>query len=155
MLNETFRYRLEEYRTTWMDALSAAGSDPVDRIVAVVFASLDPRLLTHQNLAFWNSFWPDASRNVNLNEVSEKYDAERQVVLESLCEDAKDLLANTIWTPRTLAHALETITDGIWSRLYYSPNYMSDKEASIAVGTLLSTVFPSRAEDIMKQANNP
>ena len=42
LLVEAFRYRLEEYKSIWSDALSAAGSDPVDRIMALVFASLAP-----------------------------------------------------------------------------------------------------------------
>ncbi len=155
LLYETFRYRLDEYRTAWMDALSAAGDDPVDRLVALVLASMDPRLLTHQNLAFWNSFWPDAARNQNLNDISERYDAERQSVQLSLCEEAEAYIASNVWTPRLAAQALETLTDGVWSRLHYSPDYMSVEDARRVAATLLSTIFPSRADEIRKKADEP
>ncbi len=152
LLYETFLFRLDEYRNAWMDALAAAGSDPVDKLVSVVLASLDPQLLTHQNLAFWNSFWPDAARNRNLNEVSERYDAERQEVQMSLCLEAEPFITGEVWTPTLVAHALEALTDGIWSRLHYSPDYMSAEDAVEVAATLLSAIFPSRAESIVKSA---
>ncbi len=154
LLVETFRYRLEEYRDAWMDALSSAGSDPVDRIMALVFASLAPQLMERQNLIFWNSLWNEAARNVSLTEMSEQFDAERQDVQLSLCKEAKDLISGTIWTPKTVAHTLETMTDGIWSRLYYSPNYLTVRDARMAVGTVLSLIFPPRTEEIMKRASD-
>ena len=40
LLSEAFRYREEEYRTAWKQAVALANDDPVDRIVAMVFASL-------------------------------------------------------------------------------------------------------------------
>jgi len=152
LLSEAFRYRLEEYRETWIEALSSAGSDPVDRIVALVFAVLDPRLLTTHNLALWNFFWTEASKNASLNDLSEQYDTERQEILLSLCADAHEYLSGAIWTPKTVAHILEMVIEGIWTRLYYSPDYISDEEARMAAGTLLSAIFPSRSEDIMRRA---
>jgi TetR/AcrR family transcriptional regulator, transcriptional repressor of bet genes len=152
LLNEAFRCRLEEYRKNWRDAVSSAGPDPVDRIAALVFALLDFRLLTRENLALWNSFWTEACRNASFNALSKQHDAERQAILLSLCTHAKKHFSNTIWTPRTVAHVLETMTEGAWSRLYYSPNYISAKQARITAGTLLSTIFPSRSADIMRLA---
>jgi len=155
LLYEAFRSRLDDYRKTWTDTLSEVGPDPVDRIATLVFASMDSKLLTQQDMAFWNSFWPAASRQANLNEIYEQFDDERQAVLLSLCEDAKKYMEKTAWTPRTVAQTLETIVEGVWIRLYYSSSHMSAKDARIVAGTLLSTMFPSRAGDIMKMAKNP
>ncbi|GAB5471174.1 MAG: transcriptional regulator BetI [Rhodospirillales bacterium] len=153
LLNEAFLYSLDEYRTAWREALAAAGPDPVDRLVAMVLASLDPRVLTKQNLAFWNSFWPEASRNESLNEVCERYDAEEQAVLLSLCIEAEPVISGDVWTPTLVARALEVLVDGIWSRLHYSPDYLSNEGSIEVTATLLSTIFPSRAEDIAKRAS--
>jgi TetR/AcrR family transcriptional repressor of bet genes len=155
LLNEAFRHRLEEYKQTWSDALSSAGPDPVDRIVAIIFALLDFRLLTPENLTLWNSFWTEAYRRASFHELSKQHDVNRQAILLSLCSQAKKHFSNTIWTPKTVAHALETMTEGAWSRLYYSPNYISVKEARVAAGTLLSAIFPSRSADIMRLATKP
>jgi len=152
LLAAAFRDRMEKYRTAWMDALSNAGSDSVDRIVAMIFGSLDPSLLTYQELAFWNSFWPEASKSESLNATLEQGLVERQNTLNALCIDAKELLSGTIWTPKTVAQACENMVEGVWTRLYYSPGEMSVREARITVGALLSSIFPSRAEDIMRHA---
>lgn len=152
LLVETFRYRLEEYRDFWKETLAAAGSDPVDRIMALVFAALAPHLMERQNLVFWNSLWHEASRNSDLAQMSDRFDAARQKVQLSLCEEAKDLYAGTLWTPKTVAHTLETMTDGMWSRLYYSPDYMTPLDARMAVATVLSLIFPSRTDDILARA---
>ena len=154
LLSETFRHRLEEYRDLWMDALSSAGPEPVDRIMAMVFAAMTPQMLKRENLLFWNSFLNESSMNASLAEMSERFDAERQDVQLSLCKEAKELISGTIWTPKTVAHTLETMTDGIWSRLYYSPDYITVKDARIAMGTVLSSIFPSRTEEIMKRASD-
>lgn len=153
LLYEAFRSRLDEYRKTWTDMLSAAGPDPVDRIVTLMFGSLDAKLLTKQDLAFWNSIWPEASRNASLNATYEQFDAERQAALRTLCEDAGNILTGTVWTPKTVAQTLETFIEGVWVRLYYSSAHISADEARIATGTLLTTMFPSRADAIMKKAN--
>lgn len=155
LLAETFRYRLDEYRSAWIDALEAAGPDPVDRLTALVFASFDRRLVTPQNLALWHSFWPEAARNRTLNDLSDQYDAERQDVQMSICEEAAPFLNGELWTPKSVAQALEAITDGIYSVLHYTPDFMSIEEARRMAATLLSSIFPSRAEDILKQASEP
>ena len=152
LLYETFRYHLEEYRTALMSALDSAGSDPVDRVVARAFAAIDPRLLTRRDLAFWNSFWPEASRNASLNAISKEYDTERQRVMLALCEDAQAYFADSLWTPRTVAAALETMIEGIWSRLHYSSAHLTVGGAQLLIGALLAAIFRSRAEDIMKRA---
>ncbi|MEO1190927.1 MAG: TetR family transcriptional regulator [Pseudomonadota bacterium] len=153
LLNEAFLYSLDEYRSAWQEALAAAGPDPVDRLVAMVFASLDPRLLTKQNLAFWNSFWPEASRNESLNAICERYDAEEQEVQLSLCRESEPFISGDAWTPTLAARAIEIMGDGIWSRLHYSPDYMSNEDSVEVAATLLSTIFPSRAADIAKRAS--
>jgi AcrR family transcriptional regulator len=152
LLAAAFRDRMEKYRAAWMEPLSCAGADPVDRIVAMIFGSLDPRLLTYEELAFWNSFWPEASKFENLNAELEQGQVERQEILNSLCEDASELFAGTIWTPRSVAQAIENMVEGVWTRLYYSSGDMSVREARVTVGALLSSIFSSRAEDIMRHA---
>lgn len=155
LLSEAFRHRMEEYRATWMEAISAAGDDPVDRIVAMIFASLDPKLLTHNDLAFWNAFWPEASQSDSLHAIFEQFEAERNQIMRNLFEEASDQFQDSIWTPRDAAQAVETMVEGVWARLYFSAAHLSAREALVAVGLLLSTIFPGRSEIIMTRATGP
>ena len=155
LLVEAFRFRLEEYKNAWVDALAAAGPDPVDRLLALVFASFDRDLVTPKNLALWHSFWPEASRNRAIVDLSDQYDAERQAVLASICEDARPFMAGSLWTPKLVCQALESITDGNHSLLHYSPDFMSVEDARQLAATILATVYPSRVQDIIEKAEEP
>ncbi len=152
LLAETFRHRMDDYRMAWRDAIETAGEDPVDRIVEMTFASIDPRLLSRDDLALWNAFWPEASRLDSLHAVFEEFEAERQLMLRGLFTEARALLEPTLWEPDIAAQAAETMVEGIWVRLYYSPTHMSVKEALETMARLLSTIFPTRSETIMAKA---
>lgn len=152
LLTEAFRSRMEEYRESWTEAVSSAGPDTIDKIIALTFAAIDPKMMTPQNLILWNSFWNKTSSSPSLVELSRQYDAERLGIQLSLLEDALQSTPDTSWTPKTAAHALETMTEGIWVRVHYSPDYITIKEATKALGTVLSLIFPSRAAEIMRRA---
>jgi AcrR family transcriptional regulator len=152
LLSETFRHRMEEYRITWLKAISDAGTDPTNRIIAMTFASLDPKLLTRDDLAFWNAFWPEAARSNNLNTVFKQIESERQTVMRDLFEDAAGALQGGIWCPKSAAQAVETMIEGVWARLYYSADHMTLEEARFIAGLLLCSMFPSQSTAIMEHA---
>lgn len=154
LLSEAFRHRMEFYRTTWMEAVSQAGDDPVDRIIAMVFASLDPSLLTREDLAFWNAFWPQAAQSKTLSEFDERLQAERQDVLTGLFEEAGYLLEGSDWTPRIAAQAVETMVEGTWVRLYYSADHLSTGAAFLSMGVFLSRIFPEHRTEILARARS-
>lgn len=155
LLSETFRHRMEEYRSTWLAAISAAGNDPIERVVAMTFASLDPRLLTRADLAFWNAFWPEAARSSSLNTVFKQIDLERQQMMHNLFKEAASSLQGGIWSPKTAAQAVETMIEGIWARLYYSADHMTLADARLTAGLLLSSIFPSCSTTVMERARYP
>ncbi len=152
LLSEAFRHRMEFYRTTWMEAVSQAGDDPVDRIIAMVFASLDPSLLTREDLAFWNAFWPQAAHSETLSRIDEQFEAERQALLIGLFEDAGHLLDGSDWTPTLAAQAVETMIEGTWVRLYYSADHFTTGAALHSIGVFLSQIFPERRTEILARA---
>lgn len=152
LLTEAFRSRMEEYREFWTEAVSSAGPDSVDKIIALTFAAIDAKMMTPQNVVLWNSFWNKASSSPGLAELLTQYDAQRLGLQLSLLEDALQSASDTRWTPKTAAHALETMAEGIWVRVHYSPDYITIKDAKMALGTVLSLILPSRAAEIMRRA---
>lgn len=154
LLYETFRYRLNEFKVFWTEALASAEPDPVDRLLTMAFAMVDPRIMTPQNLKFWNAFWNEACTKESLAKISEDFENERLKTQADLCEDARDMITGANWTPATVAHTLEAVAEGLWVRLYYSPGYMSVMDARIVMGTVVATIFPTRSEEIMNLASN-
>lgn len=155
LLDEAFRVSMEDYKTICMAAIAAAGTDPVDRLVAMAFASLDPDLISSQNLMFWNAFWPEASNSKTLYAAFEAHETERQTTMLALCEEAGALLSGTRWTPRDAALAIENMIEGIWVRLYYSSEHMTIEDARLSVALVLASIFPAREADIMKHIDKP
>lgn len=152
LLTEAFRSQMEQYRAFWTEAVSSAGPDTIDKIIALTFAAIDPKVMTPQNLVLWNSFWNKTSSSPGLIELSRQYEAERLSVQLSLFDEVLKPTSDRSWTPKTAAHALETMTEGIWVRVHYSPDYITIKDARNALGTVLSLIFPSRASEIKRRA---
>lgn len=152
LLSEAFRHRMNFYRSTWMQAVSQSPDDPVERIIALTFASLDPSLLTREDLAFWNEFWPQAARSETLARIDEEFEVERQALLNGLFEGAGHLLEGSDWTPEMAAQAVETLIEGAWVRLYYSPDHFSAEMARLSLGVFLSQIFPDYRARILARA---
>ena len=149
LLEETLRFHNEAYRTVWRTALEQAGDDPIDRLMALAFADLDPEICTPRNLALWISFWGETVARPRYAEICDDFDGERDAVLRGLCEAAQGLMAQPNWSVETLMAALDTMMDGLWVRMHISPDYMTNANARLLLARLLASVFPSRADDIL------
>lgn len=148
LLSETLKYHYEEYNKVWQAALAAAPDDPVEKILAVVFADLDDRICNRRHLALWNSFWGEAKARPIFAEICDTYDAEHNVVLAGLCEQAAELIGDPSWSPRDMAEALDTLTDGMWIRMHVTPDIMDKTAGRRLVGRFLATLMPSRRAQI-------
>lgn len=155
LLIETLRRHYREYEDTWRGAIAAAPEDPVLKIAALVLADLDPAICTRRNLTLWNSYWGEASARPKFAELCDSADKERYDVLEGFCAEAAAEIEEDLWTPHSVADALDTMTDGMWTRMHITPDYMSRDEARELIVRFLSIVFPTRAADIQAYAETP
>ena len=149
LLEETLRYHNETYRRVWQAALARAGDDPIDRLMALVFADLDPEICTPRNLALWISFWGEAGARPRFAEICDAFDGEREAVLRRLCEAVRETMAGPDWSVGALMKALDTMMDGLWVRMHISPDYLSTADGRLLLARLLASVFPGRADGIM------
>ena len=154
LLTETLRYHYDEYNAVWRSAAAAAGPNPLDRLIALVFADLDPMLCTPRNLALWNSFWGEAAARPQYRVICDEHDRAHKDALVRLCDEAKSLIAGAPWTPRAVADALDIMTDGMWIRMHVTPSHMSLDEGRRLVARFLATVFPSEAVRIETRAES-
>ncbi len=149
LLEETLRHHNESYRRVWQAALARAGDDPVDRLMAVVFADLDPEICTARNLALWTSFWGESGARPRFAEICDAFDGEREEALRRLCAAVREPMAGPDWSIDALIKALDTMIDGLWVRMHISPDYLSAADGRLLLARLLASIFPGRAGDIM------
>ena len=69
-----------------------------------------------------------------------------------ICEDAAPLANSPLWTALSIMEALDMLTDGLWTRLHISPDYMNLMEARALIARLIASIFPSRTAQIMERA---
>ena len=67
----------------------------------------------------------------------------------SMCEAAAGLLDPAVWTPATLALAIDSLSDGLWLRMHLDPDAMDHAAALRVMGRALAAAFPSRRDGIL------
>ena len=154
LLIETLRYHYDEYNEVWRGAVAAAGPDPLDRLMALVFANLDPLLCTPRNLTLWNSFWGEAAARPQYRAICDAHTRTHRDTLVDLCREARSLIVGASWTPTAVADTLDMMTDGMWARMHITPNQMSLDEGRRLVARFLVTVFPSEAARIRARVDS-
>ena len=154
LLIEALRYHYDEYDEVWRSAVAAAGPDPLDKLMALIFADLDPALCTPRNLALWNSFWGEAVARPQYRVICEEHDAARREVMVRLCGEVKSPIVVESWNPKSVADALDIMTDGMWTRMHIEPSHMSLDEGRRLVARFLVTVFPSEAARIQARVES-
>ena len=150
LLIETLRYHYDEYDAVWRGAVAAAGADPLDKLMALIFADLDPTLCTPRNLTLWNSFWGETAARPQYRIICEEHAARREVMVR-LCGEVKSPIVVEPWKPKSVADALDIMTDGMWTRMHIEPSHMSLDEGRRLVARFLVTVFPSEAARIQPE----
>lgn len=153
LLVETLRQHYVDYNAVWQNALAQAPDDPVDQLTALVMADLDPKICNPRNLTLWNSYWGEASARPRFAELCDDSDRERYDVMIRLCEAAAPLAELSGWSPVAVTDALDTMTDGIWTRMHITPSYLDIKAARGLIALFLATVYPSRAARIAQQVD--
>ncbi len=154
LLIETLRHHYHEYDDHWHKALADAPDDPLEKLMALVFADVDPKICNTRNLTLWNSYWGEAVARPKFAEICEAYDRVRYETLIGFCEAAAPMMVGPYWTPVTVADVLDTMTDGMWTRMHVTPGFMALETGRMLLARFLATVYPSRADRILAHAES-
>ena len=149
LLAETLRWHYEEYRTIWQAALDRAGTDPVDRIVALARADFDPRVCNHNMLILWHAFWGESSARPLFASIADQFDSERSDMLTELCKTAEPFMQTEIWRSDQLAVSIDSLTDGLWHGMHLSPGWMTTASAMEISLRFVASAFPARTQQIL------
>ncbi len=155
LLAEALRSHFEIYRQNWRDALAATGPDPVDRIVALVKADFDPRVCNPEALAIWHAYWGEANARPLYAEIARELDADRAAEMHRACTE---LLIRDGRDPShadMVAAGVESLTDGLWLRIYLTQESVSRSLALEITARHLAAGFPEHADDFLSRLVAP
>lgn len=148
LLNEVLRHLYEIYEATWQSALDAAGPDPLDRLLALVRIDFDPAICSPETLIVWHAFWGEAAARPFYAGITEAYDTRRYEALRAACAEILAEKGQSAEEAGLLATAIDSLTDGLWLRLYLSADAASRREALEVSASFLVASLPDHAAAI-------
>jgi TetR/AcrR family transcriptional repressor of bet genes len=147
LLIETLRFLSEEYRLVWQRELAKAGSDPVDRLCALIAADFQPEVVSRKKLTVWHAFYGEAKAHPTYLEICGARDEEHAEVLRGLCAQLLAAAPDTapVKDAAMLAGLLDTLSDGLWLGMLMSKWEIGRADALATMFQQLSVLFPTFA----------
>lgn len=151
LLAEALRSHFQVYRQNWKDRLDATGADPLDRIVALIQADFDDRVCNPQALAIWHAYWGEANARPLYAEIARELDADRAQARHDACHDLLTADGKDPAQAALIAAGIDSLTDGLWLRLYLTPAELSVKRALDITALHLAAAFPEHSEAFLSR----
>ena len=125
LLEAAFNHLAEEFDQAWKARLAQAGSDPWDRITAMIDAYFGAEVFTAEKLAVWFTFWVDsglrdAFRSAAVR-VERRYHRDLEAEIIRLVDSKKDTAI--------LIGMLSALVDGYWLQALLYPKTFKSKHA--------------------------
>lgn len=141
LLVETLKYLAEEYRANWHKALGAAGDDPADQLVALLFSDFNPEICSARKLSAWCAFWAEAQSRPTYLEHCGSNDEEYSAIVLDLC---KGIIRKGRYplSPELIARALDALLEGLWLDLMTMAKPYSLDDAKQTIAACLHAFFP-------------
>jgi TetR/AcrR family transcriptional repressor of bet genes len=133
-----FNELIEEYDAIVKKHLAASGSDPAERLAAIIAAGFDPAALDRAHVAAWFAFWAyEMSRKPWGDSASRR---ELKYTRMALAE-CKRLKGRGKFDAKVVAIGLEALIDGFWWAMR-SPRSIDAAEAKAACHAYLAGFYP-------------
>ena len=141
LLVETLKYLAEEYRANWHKALSGAGEDPAEQLVALLFSDFNPEICSPRKLAAWCAFWAEAQSRPTYLEHCGSNDEEYSAIVLDLC---KAIIRKGRYplSPELIARALDALLEGLCLDLMTMAKPYSLEDAKQTIAACLHAFFP-------------
>lgn len=143
LLLETLTHIAQEFEQRIEQAVSAAGGDPADRLLALIDASVDPEITEPRKTAVWFSFTSEARSREDYQRICGAREKKIFALTYSLCTEvirAGDKLEQM--NPRAMANAVQGLIDEIWEEILYQGHSYNRAEARFMYLSFLASVFP-------------
>lgn len=151
LLAEALRSHFRVYRHNWRGRLDATGDDPLDRIVALVRADFDELVCNPQALAIWHAFWGEANARPLYAEIARELDADRARAMYEACSELLKRDGRSLKHAALIAAGVDSLTDGLWLRIYLTPGELSPERALEITALHLAAAFPAHSDAFLEQ----
>ncbi|NJN35775.1 MAG: TetR family transcriptional regulator [Nitrospiraceae bacterium] len=146
LFEAVLRHLAENEKAALQEHLEKAPDDPAHRLLALIEARFDPRILNPKTAAVWFAFWGDASaRSIYRRVVATTDDARLATfvpVLESLLAEHDGPVRDAY----DMALGMEAFYDGLWlNYLLYPDDYRRVECRKRAIDHLIS-LFPQHID---------
>lgn len=150
LLIETLKFLADEYKEAWSTALGESGSDPVNRLCAIVAADFHPKLVNKKKLSVWHSFYGEAKAHPIYMDICETRDQEHEAVLHQVLGEVAAAEGCRKFDTALAAAVIEGLSDGLWLQMLMSrPDY--DRNAALDVMFhQLQGLLPDHLEQIAR-----
>jgi len=145
LLTETLRAQYQTYADTWKQALTKAGPDPMDRLLALVDADFAPHICAPEALSIWFAFWGEQNFTPQYAEISRQFDQERNSVIRETCTELMPGAAPE--DAARVAEWIDTLTDGYWQNIHLHPARMSADAAITSTRAMIAQLFRTYSAD--------
>ena len=146
LLTQVLQQMANDYNAHWRAVLEAAAPDPVEQLKALILADFDPSVLNRRTLGVWFAFRAQARARPEYVELVGSREREQMRKTVELFYRIKQL-SGQAQDPQTLALALTTMLDGIWTDYFLYPDEFDRDRALNAVFLFLSAVYPACFKD--------
>lgn len=142
LLSETLKELADEYRARFDQTLEKTAGEPSRQLHAIMELDFKPSICNPQKLAVWFAFWGEVRSQPAYRKICGEFDRYYDRVVAGLCAE---IIADGGYTnirAETAAHALTSMTNGLWLSCLVSPKTWDRREAMTAVMSYLENVFP-------------
>ncbi len=154
LLAAVLRQLYEDYEAAWRGAVERAGPEPLDQVLAMLRVDFEPPVCTPDSLFIWHAFWGEAGSRPHYAAITEIFEAPRFAVLRGHCATLLNAAGRPEEEAENLAIGLDSLTDGLWWRLYLSEGSMTPEKALDVVADFLTTSLPGHSETIRAGLGN-
>jgi TetR/AcrR family transcriptional repressor of bet genes len=141
LLEETLRYVVDEYRSTWNKALENSGDSAVEKLVALVGVDFDSKVCHPDKLAVWFAFWGESRSRPTYRKICAQRDREYRLGLRGFCEHIITEGGYPV-DADVIAFGISAMNEGLWLDILLNPTELDRTIAQEVSMAHLRHIFP-------------
>lgn len=141
LLEETLRHVVDEYRSTWSEALENSGDSAMEKLVALAGVDFDRKVCHPDKLAVWFAFWGESRSRPTYRKICAQRDREYRLGLSRICEQIITEGGYSI-SADVVAFGISAMNEGLWLDILLNPTDLDRKIAYEVSISHLRSIFP-------------